>query len=189
MNTELITTSVQFGIGLCLLLSIYRFFYQKTRLDTLREDLFTMRDGLFDYMWKHNISYDTPVYREMRRMLNGFISIAHKFNIGGLLLGAILTREKIKGDDFKVSLNNVTDEAFKQYLSELYSKVALRIIHFIFLEGPMWIIFKPLELAARHLPAIHLWFARQFSPLAAAAARFGGPETKQHRLGDAAVAS
>jgi len=73
MKSNQVIPMAQAGVGLCVLLIIYKFFYQKTRLDQFREDLFTIRDELFDYMWKNNLDYNLQAYRELRSMLNGFI--------------------------------------------------------------------------------------------------------------------
>ena len=73
----------QLAIGnLCLSLGLIAFaigyMYRRTRVDRYREHLFTLRDGLFDYIWKNDISFDLPAYRLMRTFLNGAIRVADK---------------------------------------------------------------------------------------------------------------
>src|SRR4051812_10181026 len=97
-STEIIPT-VQFGLALVFLLLCYKFMYQQTRLDRFREDLFTIRDELFDYIWKNGLGYNLPAYRAMRSMLNGLILFANKFGLGGLLIGAYLSQEERRQDD------------------------------------------------------------------------------------------
>ena len=65
---------------LCLSLALIVFgvcyMHRRTRVDRYRERLFTLRDGLFDYMWKNDIPFDLPAYRLMRAFLNGAIRVA-----------------------------------------------------------------------------------------------------------------
>ena len=57
---------VQFFAAVGMLWVWYIFMYKRTRADRLREDLFTIRDELFDYMWQHGLPYNLPAYRRMR---------------------------------------------------------------------------------------------------------------------------
>lgn len=65
---------------LCLSVGLIAFaigyMHRRTKVDRYRESLFTLRDELFDYMWKQGLSYDLPAYRLMRAFLNGAIRVA-----------------------------------------------------------------------------------------------------------------
>jgi len=47
------------------------------RLDRFRQDVFCLRDELWDYAADGNISFDDPAYRLLRQLMNGFIRYAH----------------------------------------------------------------------------------------------------------------
>ena len=54
---------IQLTAGLGLLFFGYSFMYVRTRLDNFREHLFSLRDELFDYMWKNDIPYSMPAWK------------------------------------------------------------------------------------------------------------------------------
>ena len=63
-------------LGLALLVFVMGCMHRRTKLDRYRESLFTLRDDLFDYMWKNGVPFDLPAYRLMRDFLNGGIRTA-----------------------------------------------------------------------------------------------------------------
>ena len=67
---------VQICLSLALILFAMCYMHRRTRVDRYRESLFTLRDGLFDYMWKNDVPFDLPAYRLMRAFLNGGIRVA-----------------------------------------------------------------------------------------------------------------
>jgi len=66
---------LEFVAGLAVLWFAHSYMWRRTRLRSFREDLFTMRDELFDYMWQKGLSYDLPAYGEMRSLFNGSIRV------------------------------------------------------------------------------------------------------------------
>ena len=55
---------------------VYSYLYKRVRLDAFREELFTIRDELFDYMGQRGLPYDTRAYGLLRSSLNGMIRAA-----------------------------------------------------------------------------------------------------------------
>ena len=55
--------------------------YRLTRVDAFREDIFSIRDELFDYMWRNNLPYDMPAYRLTRLQLNGMIRVSDQIHL------------------------------------------------------------------------------------------------------------
>jgi len=55
--------------------------YKQYRLDRTRQDLFSVRDDLFEYWDRHNLDFDNPAYRLTRDMLNGSIRFAHRLSL------------------------------------------------------------------------------------------------------------
>jgi len=66
----------QLGFGLAFVAFALGYMRRRTRVDRYRESLFTLRDELFDYMWRNGVSFDLPAYRLMRDFLNGAIRFA-----------------------------------------------------------------------------------------------------------------
>lgn len=61
---------------LAAIIGAWLYMRQRTSTDRYREQLFTLRDELFDYMWKNNIPFDLPAYRRTRAYINGAIRVA-----------------------------------------------------------------------------------------------------------------
>ena len=145
---------VQFFLAVGVLWVWYIFMYKQTRADRLREDLFTIRDELFDYMWQHELSYDLPAYQRMRDFLNGGIRLADQFNLLFLLLLAYFTRDARRREKFtlRTAIKDIDDPVTTAHFEEVYHRVALRLLSRVFLEGPQWLFFKPFAMAVRLKP-------------------------------------
>src|SRR6266498_2921631 len=64
---------IEFFAWIAVLCFAYGYMWRRTQMRSFLEDVSTMRDELFDYMWKTGLSYDLPAYREMRNVFNGTI--------------------------------------------------------------------------------------------------------------------
>lgn len=142
---------VQFFLAVLVLWAWYVFMYKRTRTDRLREDLFTIRDELFDYMWQHELSYDLPAYQQMRDFLNGGIRFADQLNVIPLLLLSYLTRSVRYRKEYSLlsSINEIDDPTARAYFEEVYNKIGSRFFRRVFLEGVHWPLFKLIQLALR----------------------------------------
>lgn len=144
----------------------YVFMYKRTRADRFREDLFTIRDELFDYMWQHGLSYDLPAYRQMRDMLNGGIRFSEQLNLMPVLLVSYLVRDVDSNKEFslKKALKEIDDPETRAYFAEVYHKVGSRLFRRVLLEGPPWLLFKPVQLALRFNVLRHVRESAQEGP-------------------------
>lgn len=130
--------------GFGLLLFGYSFIYVRTRLDNFREDLFSLRDELFDYMWKNGIPYSMPAYGALRNALNGHIRFARKTWLLGLWLATLISRN----EDLRVldeahtpiidEIEKIPDAAIRSFYRGLYRRMGSRVLDYMFLEGPLW---------------------------------------------------
>jgi len=149
---------IQFFLGLGVFWGWYVFMYRRTRTDRLREDLFTMRDQLFDYMWQHGLSYDLSAYQQMRDFLNGGIRFADRLNLIPLLLVAYLVRDVRPYKDLSLpkAIQEIDDPTTRIYFEKMYHKAGRRLYRRVFLEGFYWPLCKPVQYVrrARALPPI-----------------------------------
>ena len=79
----------QLGMALALVAFALGYMRRRTRVDRYRESLFTLRDELFDYMWKNDVPFDLPAYRLMRDFLNGAIRVANVVTPLTLMVAAL----------------------------------------------------------------------------------------------------
>lgn len=142
---------IQFFFAVGVLWVWYGFMYKRTRTDRLREDLFTIRDELFDFMWRHGLSYDLPAYQQMRDFLNGGIRFADKLNLVPLWLVAHLARGMHPHKEFSLpkAIEEIEDPETKAYFEKVYRTVGRRLYRCVFLEGPYWPLFKPVQIIRR----------------------------------------
>jgi hypothetical protein len=59
-------------------------------LDSFRQDMFAVRDELFDFAAEGNIAFDHPAYVLLRRQMNGFIRYAHQLTVFRILMTAAI---------------------------------------------------------------------------------------------------
>jgi len=78
------------SISALALLLLMRFF-RDYRLDKVRDDMFTLRDRLFDYAAENDL-LQHPAYRRLREIMNAMIRFAHKISVTRLLLSMFLDR-------------------------------------------------------------------------------------------------
>ena len=71
--------------------------WRDARLDSFRQELFVLRDELFDYAASGKIAFDDPAYRLLRQMMNGMIRYGHQISFFRFLMTAITVR-LIEGD-------------------------------------------------------------------------------------------
>ena len=92
------------------------------RLDSFRQNMFIVRDELFDYAADGHISFNHPAYLLLRSQMNGFIRYGHHLTVfRGLMTIAI---HKISGvparaswyDAWQNSLNTIEDNSVRQQL-------------------------------------------------------------------------
>ena len=60
------------------------------RLDLFRQEVFSVRDELFDYAKSGNIDFSHPAYRLLRQSFNGFIRYAHRLTFYRVVLTMLI---------------------------------------------------------------------------------------------------
>jgi hypothetical protein len=56
------------------------------RLDIFRQQMFAIRDELFDYAAAGNVAFDHPAYTLLRKSMNGFIRYGHRLSFFQLMI-------------------------------------------------------------------------------------------------------
>ena len=80
----------------CLFFWLYRDF----RLDVFRQELFALRDQLFDLALTPSLDFNHPAYGTLRRTINGFIRFGHDLTLSRVLFLLFFEdRRRIKTDD------------------------------------------------------------------------------------------
>ncbi|HQU07605.1 MAG TPA: hypothetical protein PK539_00905 [Candidatus Paceibacterota bacterium] len=136
---------VEVCVSVALLWFAYSFMFQKTRTDAFQEDLFTIRDELFDYMSRYNVPFDLPAYRAMRDLLNGAIRVAHFLSLFSIVYaGVVRSRSAVSPNTVQLAIGNIDDTDVREHYQYVYLKVQKRFLQYFFLEGLRSLIFTPL---------------------------------------------
>jgi hypothetical protein len=69
------------------------------RLDVLRDQLFAVRERLFDYAANGNIAFDNAAYTQLRMLLNSLIRFGYRLTFTRFLMGVIFMEWKDKPYD------------------------------------------------------------------------------------------
>lgn len=86
--------ALQSLISIALLAVLVLYFYNGHRVDRLRQDLFGLRDQLFDEAARGNVSFDSRCYIYTRTVINGMIRFGHRVSIARLIIAAIILKDE-----------------------------------------------------------------------------------------------
>ncbi len=135
-------------LGLAALSFAYFYMYGRTKVDRYREDLFSLRDGLFDAMWKNGSRFDLPAYRLLRQLLNGAVRTADTLTpLSFLQFALVALRDDTAEDSLSRALSTVEDPAVRERLLDVRRAFEHRLLMFLFGEGLAGWLFRSL----RHL--------------------------------------
>lgn len=116
--------------------------YEDYRVDKFRQDMFKIRDDLFDQAMYGKLSFSDPCYGMLRSVINGHIRFAHRINIVDLaLFNAILEQEKYVirepfSERLMRSMENLNADQ-KELVNECVAKMNFRILEHLSLSSPV----------------------------------------------------
>jgi hypothetical protein len=77
MNAAHFSIIVQSALSLIVLIFIVFVWWPNQRADLFRQQMFALRDELFDFALDGRIAFDDPAYKLLRSLMNGTIRYAH----------------------------------------------------------------------------------------------------------------
>ena len=142
------------GILIAFLYFIFDNFYKEYYLDRTREELFKIRDQLFNYASEGKIDFNEKAYGITRLQLNGMIRFIHEINIIRLIIMKITYSLYRKNDksyikyvsECKNAIENLSDDQ-KRIILSATEEMHKRIIWYIFHSSLiMWFIYHGINL-------------------------------------------
>jgi hypothetical protein len=137
----------QFGLVMVLAWFVYAYVYKRTRQDAFRERLFSIRDDLFDYMWKNGLPYDLPAYGRLRRALNSVIRNvdAGDYNLLTIWLRAraIHSQQAMPTNKVAEAINAIEAPEVRKHFTAVYTEFGLRGFAHLVFEGPLSLALAP----------------------------------------------
>ncbi len=130
-------------------IALWRF--KQYRIDKFRQNVFSVRDKLFDYAAAGNISFSHPAYVSLRSMLNGYIRFSHRISLFGLIIHSktLVDGEEPRFQTIWIDATSELDEKTKMEMENFLIAAATHLFYFIFLSsllkkivvGPLMIAF------------------------------------------------
>lgn len=136
---------IMLGFNGLLILALWRFMLKKTVLDDHRDKLFDLRDELRHSFVAKGWSLDTPIYRHLRDLLNGYLRFTEHYSFGEFVALEIGFE---KNKDLRKALNNhfdqkfsVTDAEQQKFVIEFRRKaVGVMMSYMILSSGPLVLV-------------------------------------------------
>ncbi len=123
-------TAINSSITLLLLVFLVFFAYQTYRVDKFRQDLFLIRDELFDAALNQEVSFDDRGYILTRQLINGMIRFGHRLSVLNFIVFGICFAKtdltKFRKDTLNEWLRNASPEGrdvFEKYSSRVHVRV------------------------------------------------------------------
>jgi hypothetical protein len=146
MSIAQVVTILQSAIFLALFFVLVLKLWPSLRLDTFRQQMFVVRDELFDYAASGKIGFNDPAYRLLRQSMNGFIRYAHQLTFFRLCL--TIMHWRIFSDKPELSwalkwehaLEHVGDESVIKDLREFHTRALSLVIERLVSGSPVLLL-------------------------------------------------
>ncbi|MBZ5694347.1 MAG: hypothetical protein LAN36_03195 [Acidobacteriia bacterium] len=141
---------IQSALTLILLAFIMLAWWPAQRVDLFRQQMFALRDELFDFAMEGSIKFDDPAYSRLRDLMNGFIRYAHNLTPYRTLM-SFLRWKYTAGEpisawsiSWEQALNKVSDQDTRTKLQEFHSRATMLVVGQLVLSPGMLVTLVPL---------------------------------------------
>ena len=135
MTPSELSVIVQSTLTLILLAFIMFVWWPEQRVDLFRQQMFALRDELFDFAMGGNIGFDDPAYLRLRYLMNGFIRYAHNvtpYRTSCHFYGGSTPPGRQPPREWSVlweqALKEVLDQDTKAKVQEFHSRASLLVV-------------------------------------------------------------
>ena len=138
-------------ILLLLMLFAWKYLWQDYALDKLRDDLFSIRNDLFDFAYSNNeISFDHKLYLAFENILNNSIRYGYKLSFMSAVFFNLFVKMKFKDIqvksqiqvEFEDMINSVKNDKTRKTLSDLKLRFEISIFNYFLRTSPtLFILF------------------------------------------------
>ncbi|TGN02893.1 hypothetical protein [Leptospira dzoumogneensis] len=136
--------------SLLIMWAMWHFLWKPLRLDILREELFNIRDSLFDLALDKKLSFEDQVYKELEIILNGTIRYAHRISFLSSLIFRISVEKDYPGkvvenrlySGLRERIHAESDETLKKKLKVMLRKYEVTVARYMIFTSPTLIGFS-----------------------------------------------
>jgi hypothetical protein len=149
MNSEMLSIVIQSSLTLIILAFVIFGLWPSQRTDLFRQQMFAIRDELFDFAADGNVSFDDPAYMLLRGLMNGFIRYAHNLTPFRILMSFLRFKfmpavpSKKWTESWEIALNQVADETARNKLKVYHSRATDLVVGQLILSPGALVIGLP----------------------------------------------
>lgn len=153
MGVPEIVTFLQSAVCIALLGVLLLKFWSDARLDAFRQEMFIVRDELFDYAASGKIEFDSPAYRLLRQMMNGYIRYGHQLTFFRIALTMIRIRlvDRISVQDWSVkwdrALKNIRADQVREEMASFHERAMQCAAKRVVFGSPLLIVLSGFGIA------------------------------------------
>jgi hypothetical protein len=120
--------------------------YRGYRVDKFRQDMFALRDELFDFADSGAISFDDPAYGFLRRTMNGYIRFGHRLSLlHAVVFWTLSEPDSLRkpSESFDTQWNGVVNDvapAVGEQLASFRSRMERLLIQHLVLNSPLLVL-------------------------------------------------
>ncbi|HEY7389091.1 MAG TPA: hypothetical protein VH640_11325 [Bryobacteraceae bacterium] len=140
-----VLSAFESGVALVVIVFLVLRLWPAHRLDRFRQDLFVIRDDLFDYAAGGSISFNHPAYRLLRQSMNGFIRYGHQLTVFRLTCNFM--RWKLHDEQvfswaakWEAALKTIEDENTKQELLTFQARMLTLVMKRLVIGSPLFLL-------------------------------------------------
>jgi hypothetical protein len=145
MSEMTMTTALASLVSIAGLWILLFWLYRDYCVDKFRQDMFALRDELFDAARDGAVDFQHPAYGILRHTMNGFIRFAHRFTLLEALLMVAITKEGEEEniDSFPTRWRQAT-QALPSETSELLFRYRMRmnmlVLRYLVVSSPIIVL-------------------------------------------------
>lgn len=162
MNTVNIIDFSLIAIGFSSIWILYFWLYKDYAIDYFRQDLFELRDELFNEAAGGLIDFNHPAYCLLRRTMNGNIRYSHRISflntliLSSLIKGNVSKQPGVSFEDRLTSSMDGLPETTKKKLMNYRKRLQMIFLNHLIRESPITFVFILTLLAITIIPFILL---------------------------------
>jgi len=153
MNVAALTAVAESAVLLMGIGAILFWLWSSVRLDCFRQEIFAIRDELFDYASSGSIAFSHPAYRLLRQSMNGFIRYGHQLSFYQFVMTWVAWKAREGNQSFnwktkwEAALDSL-DEPTRKDLLTFHERATMCVIERIVLGSPILIFALAVSLLA-----------------------------------------
>lgn len=140
------TTVIQSLVSLFGLWIVVYYLWRDYRNDSYRDDIFSVRDEMFMYAAKENISFDNAAYTLLRGRMNALLRHGHDLTLTRLIILSTVYDDRPAGDlyvKWETAVNQLQSKTAEQ-IKEFNTRINIYVLqHLLYRSFFRYLVFRP----------------------------------------------